>query len=56
MKTKLSLIDVLAEVAELRRRLTGMRCVNIYDVDGDKCVPLFNMYPYALMNDPVGHF
>jgi predicted ribosome quality control (RQC) complex YloA/Tae2 family protein len=36
MKTKLSLIDVLAEVAELRRKLVGMRCSNIYDVDGDK--------------------
>ena len=33
MKTRLTLLDVLAEVRDLRARLVGQRLVNVYDVD-----------------------
>ena len=34
MKNRLTLPDILAEVRDLRALLVGLRCVNVYDVDG----------------------
>ena len=33
MKTRLTLVDLIAEVRDLRARLVGQRCLNVYDVD-----------------------